>query len=84
MDETGTGILTGIEGIGARLAVETSGPPTLAAVVIEIGLAFGLLPLESLVGAAIGRMVPNRLRLLLVLNLQILSLLSSLEGIVAH
>ena len=81
--ETGTEILTGTEGIGARLVVETDAPPMLAAEVTEIGLASGLLPLESPVGAAIGKMVPNRPHLPLVLNFQILSLLSSWEGIVA-
>lgn len=83
-DETGTAILTGIGGIGARLAAETGGPRILVAVAIEIGLAFGLLPLESLVGTAVGKMVPNQPRLPLVLSFQILFLLSFLEGIVAH
>lgn len=83
-DETGTVNLTEIGGIGARLVVETDAPLTLDAEVTEIGLASGLLPLESLVGAAIGKMVPNRPHLLLVLNFQILSLLISWEAIVAH
>lgn len=84
MDETGTESLTEIEGIGVRLVVETDAPPTLAAEATEIGLASGLLPLESLVGAAIGKMVPNQPHLPLVLNFQILSLLISWEAIVAH
>lgn len=81
-DETGTEILTETGGIGVRPVVETDAPLTLAAEVTEIGT--GLLPLESLVGAPIGTMVPNQPRLPLVLNFQILSLLSSWEGIVAH
>lgn len=81
-DETGTENLTEIGGIGARRAVETDARLTRAVEVTEIGT--GLLPPGSLVGAAIGTMVPNRRRLPLVLNFQILSLLSSLEGIVAH
>lgn len=81
-DETGTEILTEIGGIGVRPVGETDAHLTRAAEVTEIGT--GLLPLESLVGAAIGMMVPNRLHLPLVLNFQILSLLSSWEGIVAR
>ena len=81
-DETGTENLTEIGSIGARLVVETDAPLTLAVEVTEIGT--GLLPLESLVGAAIGMMVPNRPRLPLVLIFQILSLPSSWEGIVVH
>lgn len=84
MDETGIENLTETGGIGVRLAVETDAPLTLAVEVTEIGLASGLLLLESLVGAAVGKMVPNLPHLLLVLNFQILSLLSSWEGIVAH
>ena len=84
MDETGTANLTGIGGIGVRLAVEIGGLLTLALEAIEIGLASGLLPLESLVGAAIGKMVPNRPHLLLVQKFPILSLLSSWEGIAEH
>lgn len=83
-DETGTASLTGIEDIGVRLVVETDGLLTLAPEVIEIGLASGLPPLESLVGAAVDKMVPNCPRQHLVLNFQILSLLSFWEGIVAH
>lgn len=83
-DETGTENLTEIGGIGARLVVETDAPLTLAAEVTEIGLVSGPLPLESLVGAAVGKMVPNQPPLLLVLNFQILSPLSSWEGIVAR
>lgn len=82
MDETGTVNLTGIGDIGARLAVEIDVPLILVTEVIEIGLASGLLPLESLAGAVIGKTVPNRPHL--VLKFQILSLLSSWEGIVAH
>lgn len=66
-----------------RLA-ETGGPLILAPEAIEIGLASGLPPLETLVGAAVDKMVPNSPRQLLVLNFQILSLLSFWEGIVAH
>lgn len=83
-DETGTENLTEIRGIGARLVVETGAPLTLAAEVTEIGQATGLLPQESLAGAAVGKMVPNRPHLLLVLKFQILSLLISWEAIVAH
>lgn len=82
--ETGTENLTETEGIGVKQVVETDAPLMLAAEVTEIVLPSGLLPLESPVGAAIGKMVPNRPHLLLVLNFQILSLLSSWEGIVAH
>lgn len=81
--QTGTVSLTGIRGIGVRLA-ETGGPLILAPEAIEIGLASGLPPLETLVGAAVDKMVPNSPRQLLVLNFQILSLLSFWEGIVAH
>lgn len=83
-DETGTESLTEIKGIGVRLVVETDAHLTLAAEVTEIGLATGPLLLESPVGAAIGRMAPNRPHLLLVLNFQILSLLISWEAIVVH
>jgi len=81
-DETGTEKLTKIGGIEARQAAETDAPLTRAVEVTEIGT--GLLPLGSRVGAAVGMMVPNRRPLPLVLNFQIVSLLSSLEGIVAR
>lgn len=83
MDETGTENLTETGDIGMRLEVETDAPLILVAEVTEIGLASGLLPLESLVAAVIGKMFRNRPHLLLVLKFQILSLLSSWEGIVA-
>lgn len=84
MGETGKENLTETGGIGVKLAVETGAPPTLAVEVTEIGLVSGLLPPETLVGAAVGKMVPNWPHLLLVLSFQILSLLSSLEAIVVH
>lgn len=65
MDETGIEILIETGGIGVRLAVEIDAPLTLAVEVTEIGLAFGHLPPESLVAAAVGRMVPDRPHLVL-------------------
>lgn len=82
MDETGN--LTEIGSIGVRLVLETDAHLILAAEVTEIDLATDLHPLESLVGATIGKMGPNQHHQLLVLKFQILSQHISWEATVAR